>query len=578
MVGRRGRLRIGTTLEFTLGLLVAVALFGPGTSAAQGPPDVERAAIDALLQMLEGTLDPSVFATERLTPEYRGSFDSPGLIAYLGAVRAAAEGTLGEVDVGLDPGGLVVTLRAERSVSLRLVVDPSGLISRLDVMETSAPEPEGPTAAAERHMAAIEAVGMEPAGGDRLIHDHLSPELRAQWGEDRLTAVVDSIRLIMASAGMIDFTRTPSGYAVRARGGIDADVAFEVEPDAPFSIGALEIEPAAESDGVRVGSGGAPMRPLAWDDLEARLEEAESAGFAGTVLAVRGGETVVHRGFGNADPSTGRRNDTETIFAIGSMPIDFTIAAVLLLEQDGALSLSDPVTDFFDDVPADKHDMTLAHLMTGASGLPNYHHRQGIDTDFDLSWIDRATAESRILEQRLLFAPGEGQAHSHSAFVLLAAVVERVSGGSYATFLRTRFFEPMGLQATGFFGDDLGQPLTRFAVGAGPSRVGDPNIPPNWGPTSWLVMGSGGMVSSPSDMYRWFNALRSGQILQGAALDRYLRPGVGMGQSDRGFFFLRAWGGGDDLVFVASNSGDDSPELHELARGLAALMGMELPG
>ena len=565
---RRRMLCARVFVGFALGLGLAA-----GAAAQEGPPGPERAAIDAVLQMLAGEIDPSTFATERLTPGYRGSFEPGALGAHLNAVREAAEGTLGDVDVGMGPGGLVVTLRAERSVSLRLGVEPSGLIDRLEVMQAAAPR-EGPVAAADRHMEAIEAVGMDPAAGDRLGRDHLSPALRARWGEARLATVVDSIRRIMASAGMVEFARTPEGYAVRARGGIDADVAFELEPEAPYLIGALVIDTAVEPE----GAGDPPARPIGWDDLEARLQEAEGAGFSGTVLAIRGGETVVHRGFGEADPSTGRPNDAETIFAIGSMPIDFTIAAVLLLEQDGRLSLSDPITEFFEDVPNDKRDLTLTHLMTGSSGLPNYHHRQGVDADFDLSWIDRATAESRILSQHLLFAPGEGQAHSHSAFVLLAAVVERVSGQSYAAFLQTRFFDPIGLRSTGFFGDDLGHPSTRFAVGAGPSRVGDPNIPPNWGPTSWLVMGSGGMVSTPSDMHRWFAALRAGQILRGPALERYLRPGVGMGQSDRGFFFLRAWGGGDDLVFVASNGGDDGPELRELARGLAGLVGTELPG
>src|SRR6185436_16953274 len=97
-------------------------------------------------------------------------------------------------------------------------------------------------------------------------------------------------------------------------------------------------------------------------------------------------------------------------------------------EEMGKLSTSDPITKFLKNVPQDKSAMTIDHLMRGRSGLPNFHHITGVDQDADLTWIDRDTAVQRILGRELLFAPGQGQAHSHSAWVLLAAIVEVVSG------------------------------------------------------------------------------------------------------------------------------------------------------
>ena len=168
--------------------------------------------------------------------------------------------------------------------------------------------------------------------------------------------------------------------------------------------------------------------------------------------------------------------------------------------------------------------------------------------------------------------PGTERLPSHSAFGLLAALVERASGQPYQDFLRTNFFEPLGMDVTGPFGEDFGLPLERFATGYGSSAVGEPNIPPFWGPTSWLVQGSGGMVSNPADMRRWFDGLRGGEILRGDALDAYLNRGSALGASDRGFFFGHFWAGGDDMVFLAINGGSDSEAVEELVRSLMALV------
>ena len=326
-----------------------------------------------------------------------------------------------------------------------------------------------------------------------------------------------------------------------------------------------------EDDAPARGSGGAPPRGWSWDDLEARLEEAEEAGFAGTVLAVRDGEVVLHRGFGLADREHGIPNTRRTIYGIGSTPIDFTRAAIFLLEQEGVLSVSDPITRFLPDVPQDQRRITLGHLLRGESGLPNFHHIPGEDADYDLSWIDRETAVRRILDRELLFAPGEGRSHSHSAFVLLAAIVEIASGTSYGDFLESRFFAPAGMERTGFYGSDLGLDEREFAVGYGGRSAGEVNSPPHWGPTSWLVMGSGGMVSTPGDMFRWVRAIESGEILAGDALEAYRTRGVLVGGSDRGFYFLYTVGF-DDAVFVASNVLGRDGIAERVGRALAGLV------
>jgi len=161
-----------------------------------------------------------------------------------------------------------------------------------------------------------------------------------------------------------------------------------------------------------------------------------------------------------------------------------------------------------------------------------------------------------------MFAPGESEAHSHSAWGLLAAIVEIVSGQSYGTFLRKWFFEPAGMNRTGFYGEDPRFGNADYAVGYGESTIAPRNSPNHWGPTSWLVMGSGGMVSTPADLHRWVRGIRGG-LLSAESQKRFWTGSVLAGASDRGFF----------CVFLSSNSfRDDEGPTGKIAKALARLV------
>lgn len=140
-------------------------------------------------------------------------------------------------------------------------------------------------------------------------------------------------------------------------------------------------------------------------------------------------------------------------------------------------------------MPEERAALTPRMILEGRSGLPNFHGAES-DWDADLQWIDRATAVKRIFALPLLFVPGAQRQHSHSAYGLLAAVVEIASGQTYPEFVRSEILRPLGMSRTGCYGKTLGLPADAFATGYGTRSAGVPNIPPNWGPTSWLVMGS----------------------------------------------------------------------------------------
>jgi CubicO group peptidase (beta-lactamase class C family) len=223
----------------------------------------------------------------------------------------------------------------------------------------------------------------------------------------------------------------------------------------------------------------------------------------------------------------------------------------LLLIERGKLALDDPIGKYVPNVPADKAPMTIRMILEGRSGLPNFHHLDS-DPDPDLTPLSREAALKRILAMHLLFPPGTRVEHSHSAFGLLAAIVEIASGKSYQQFVRTEIFEPLGMKRTGFYGETLGLPETSFATGYGQRAVGSPNIPPKWGTTSWLVMGSGGMFSTLDDLVRYNDGIAKQTLFPGKPPRRMMAANVD--GSERGFIFAHADNAQGDQIFLISNS------------------------
>lgn len=296
---------------------------------------------------------------------------------------------------------------------------------------------------------------------------------------------------------------------------------------------AVMIDNSGQIQGIRLQES-APSLQLSEEMLPYLVDSLEQKGYSGLLYASKNGELFIERPFGMANPSMKIPNTKETIFATGSRPIDYTIAAILLLNQQGKLSLDDSISEYLDNVPADKQSMTLRHLMTGRSGLPDFFETEE-DWDADLAWIDREEATQRLITIDLLFEPGTDRQHSHAAFGLLAIIIERVSAMDYYSFLRQYFFDPAGMLKTGEYGETRGFQLEDFAEGKGPQRIGLPNIPPNWGPTSWLIKGSGGMYSTLGDLQSFYAYLRSGEVLDEEHQVWFMEESVQLDGSMRGF-------------------------------------------
>lgn len=302
---------------------------------------------------------------------------------------------------------------------------------------------------------------------------------------------------------------------------------------------------------------------LTENNIQQTIDRLEEEGMSGVVYVKKDGKILMKHAFGFANKELKIRNTVQTIFGTGSRPIDYTVAAIYLLNQQNKIGLDETIDKYFENVPEDKKSITIQDLLTGKSGLPDFFHTEE-DWDPDLAWINRETAEKRLLSQHLLFAPGQDQKHSHAAFGLLAALIERVSGMEYYQFLKKNFFDPAGMTATGEYGITLGHSISEFAEGDGPQFVGLPNIPTNWGPTSWLVKGSGGMYSNLDDLLKFYEYLRSGKVLDKEHMQPFLRQSINSDGSDRGFELFSAFISPDDELYIFINSKSDPAQMRQL--------------
>jgi CubicO group peptidase (beta-lactamase class C family) len=248
----------------------------------------------------------------------------------------------------------------------------------------------------------------------------------------------------------------------------------------------------------------APLRERV-DDLMTRLE---GHGFSGVLLLAKDGEIVLEKGYGLADRGKKLPATPDTVYCIGSITKQFTAAAILKLEMQGKLSVTDPISRFFPGVPADKKGITLHHLLTHTAGLREDYG----ETDFEP--VSREEIVSRVLSAPLLSAPGEKFRYSNAGYSLLAAVVELTTKGPYEAYLREQLFLPAGMTRTGY--KLPGWKPGELARGWRGDEEWGTTIERPWAPDGqpwWNLRGNGGIHATARDMWRWHQALLGTAIL-----------------------------------------------------------------
>lgn len=267
----------------------------------------------------------------------------------------------------------------------------------------------------------------------------------------------------------------------------------------------------------------APQAPQSQQSLAAALDAAIGAHYkaqepGATVIVVKDGKTVLRKAYGMADTRASKPMTPDMVLRLGSITKQFTAVAILMLAEEGKLALGDDLTRFFPDYPSAGKAVTLEHLLTHTSGIVSFTGKPAYLTGMAQDKTVSAMIDS-FKNDPLEFAPGSRYRYNNSGYFLLGAIIEKVSGRPYATFLEERIFVPLGMKDTAYEGHER----SRAPHAAGHSRDGV-----GFGHSAPLSMtqpyAAGALVSTVDDLARWDAAVASGKLLKPASWQRALTP------------------------------------------------------
>lgn len=270
---------------------------------------------------------------------------------------------------------------------------------------------------------------------------------------------------------------------------------------------------------------------LQFKSFEAALKPYISKGFKGTVVVANKQGKIFSKSIGKA--VEGKANYTSsTAVDIASVSKQFTAAAIMKLAELGKLDTSHPISRYIENVPSDKTDITLHHLLTHSAGFKR-------DVGRDEERISRGAYEQEAMASELAFGVGEQYHYSNIGYILLAIVVEKVSGQSFEEFLFENLLKPAGMFATGYSRPDWSQrtipEVTRRYMGySNPVEFFN-----DLEGEHWNIMGAGGIISTAEDMVNWHLALLEGRVLSAASQQLMFSPHVA--EYDEGYFYGYGW-------------------------------------
>jgi CubicO group peptidase (beta-lactamase class C family) len=257
-------------------------------------------------------------------------------------------------------------------------------------------------------------------------------------------------------------------------------------------------------------------------DIERMQSEIEQSAanqhFMGAVLVAKGDRLLINRGYGFADLEWSARNTPDTRFRIASITKQFTAACILILQERGKLKVEAPLKKYLQDIPQAWDDVTIFNLLTHTSGIPDFIHLADFRKFETLPQLPEQLI-AKIRDEPLQFAPGSERAYSNTGYVLLGLVIEKVSGESYAQFVKENLLEPAGMRDSGY--DTHAALIHHRASGYTHGRDGFQNAP-------YLDMSipfaAGGLYSTTEDLLRWEHSLFGGKILSRASLEQMTTP------------------------------------------------------
>jgi D-alanyl-D-alanine carboxypeptidase len=248
------------------------------------------------------------------------------------------------------------------------------------------------------------------------------------------------------------------------------------------------------------------------DQLFSRAFPAGEPGAA--VLIAKDGQVLLRKAYGLANLELGVPMQPDMVFEIASVTKQFTAAAILLLQERGKLSVNDEVTKYLPDYPTHGQKITIDHLLSHRSGIPEL---TGMP-----EWWPRRREDMKVQQiidmfkdKPLEFTPGEKLSYSNSGYILLGAIIEKASGKSYEDFIEQEIFAPLGMKRSCY--GHLNEVVQGRVTGYDKEEDG-------YKVAEYLSLtqayAAGALMSTVDDLSLWADALSSEKLLKKASLDR----------------------------------------------------------
>lgn len=245
--------------------------------------------------------------------------------------------------------------------------------------------------------------------------------------------------------------------------------------------------------------------------------------FNGTVLVAKGGNIILSKGYGYANPELLIPCTPQTQFCIASCTKSFTALAIMMLQAQGKLAVTDLLAKYFPEISYGKQ-VTLHHLLTHSSGIIDYGDIDGVNEATSLPFdqyknrlVQPMSFDQLIYffkEKPLLFQPGKKMSYSNSNYVLLGSIIEKVSGVSYEKFLYENIFAPFKMHASG---------CDYYATEHAAKTLGFyflPHVPARF---DMGGVADGNIYSTVEDLYLYDRALRK---IEPAILEQMFTPWI----------------------------------------------------
>ncbi len=228
--------------------------------------------------------------------------------------------------------------------------------------------------------------------------------------------------------------------------------------------------------------------------------------FNGTILVAEKGNIIYDTAFGFGNFTTREPLNDSSSFYLASVSKQFTAMAIMILKEQNKLSYNDTLTKYFPEFPAYANKITIRHLLTHTSGLADY---LSMDNLYKPGLNNEEVLNTLVTQKKLNFYPGDRFSYSNSGYVILAMIVERVSGKPFNVFMKEYIFDPLGMKNTLVF--DKSKPAIRNRA-VGFNKNGDLDD------YEILTAGDGGLYSTTHDLFLWDQSLYHNKLVDSSTL------------------------------------------------------------